>query len=80
MGRDHGPVGTIFAKCVCPELLILHLSNFYIQLSSVADLAEMVAIGLDLPHRTFNEAGKYGFIVFLYNIILDYLLICLMSI
>ena len=30
--------------------------------SSVADLADMIAIGLDLPAGTFREAGRYAFV------------------
>ena len=35
---------------------------FYSFLSSLADLADMIEIGLDLPPGTFREAGRYGFV------------------
>ena len=41
-----------------------YISEFKIQLSSVADLTNMIAIGLDLPSGTFREAGRYGFVIF----------------
>lgn len=30
----------------------------------VTDLADMIAIGLDLPAETFRQAGRYGFAIF----------------
>lgn len=30
-------------------------------LSSVSKLAEMTAVGLDLPAEFFSDAGRYGF-------------------
>ena len=37
-------------------------SQFYIQISSVSDLTNMIEIGLDLPIGTFTEAGQCGFV------------------
>lgn len=33
-------------------------------LTSVANLAEMTAIGLGLPVETFRDAGRYGWVSF----------------
>lgn len=37
--------------------------RFFLLLNSrsVADLADMVAVGLGLPADTFRQAGRYGF-------------------
>ena len=44
------------------------VSKVHVQLYSVADLADMIAIGLDLPPGTFREAGRYAFVFLILSI------------
>ena len=41
--------------------LVLHPPIRLSEVFSVADLADMVAIGLGLPAETFRDAGRYGY-------------------
>lgn len=45
--------------CVCVTFLLVY--NTLKVHNSVDDLSEMLAIGLDLPAKSFREAGKYGY-------------------
>jgi hypothetical protein len=43
-------------------MLTLEQYSAYCWIFSVSKLAEMAAVGLDMPAQFFSDAGKYGFV------------------
>lgn len=59
MDTDDGEVGHIDEDRVRVHRLSVIRRNAH-GFDRVEDLAEMAAIGLELPQGTFTDAGKYG--------------------
>lgn len=64
MGAGNEPLGVEYEERVSvlePLTRHAHLADHDSDMApSVSSLAEMLAVGLDLPAETFREAGKYG--------------------
>jgi hypothetical protein len=61
MAADHGTVGKVYEECVSAMLFNTPENTNGESIGSVANLAEMTAVGLDLPAGTLRDAGKYGY-------------------
>lgn len=62
MGRNHGEVGDFNEESVSIDMnmALYEFVDDALMSFSVTGLAEMAAVGLDLPPKTFVDAGRYG--------------------